>query len=138
MSSTSQRTPLRHADASQSGRPRSTSSTNWYWSAGRLRRNVSRSSGELTVIVQTVLRSACTTSGQTLVTKAASSANRCNKGMDERTGRKKTAPVLHVRRFERLKPPNRRFSPTRGQEDLQPPDDVAGPRRLEVRRPAAA
>src|SRR4030095_4412692 len=52
-------TPARHADESQSGRPCSTSSTNWYLSAGRLRRKASFSSEELTVIVQTVVLSAC-------------------------------------------------------------------------------
>jgi hypothetical protein len=62
--------PLRHADASQSGRPRSTSSTKSNWSAGRLRRSVSRSSAELTVIVQTVLRAACASSTHAATTTA--------------------------------------------------------------------
>src|SRR5215471_7685653 len=53
-------TPARHADESQSGRPCSTSSTNWYLSDGRLRRNASFSSGELTVMVQTVAFAAYT------------------------------------------------------------------------------
>ncbi len=44
----------RQAEASQSRRPRSTSSTNSYWSSGRRRRSTSFSSGELTVIVHTV------------------------------------------------------------------------------------
>jgi len=56
-----------------------------------LRRNVSRSSAELTVIVHTVFGSARATKGQMPATKAARSrAVRCGKGMDKRIGRKKT------------------------------------------------
>ena len=54
MTSTSHCTPLRQAESSQSGRPLSTSSTKRYLSAGNFWRNVSFSSGELTVMVQTV------------------------------------------------------------------------------------
>ena len=48
-----------HDARSQSGRPCSTSSTNSKRSAGRNSRNTSRSSGELTVTVQTVCFCAC-------------------------------------------------------------------------------
>src|SRR5258708_26114342 len=48
--------PRRHEDASQSGRPLSTSSTKSNRSGGRKRRNASRSSAELTVMVQTTCR----------------------------------------------------------------------------------
>src|SRR6185295_5659694 len=54
----SQRTPCLQAEASQSGRPRSTSSTNSYSPSGRRCRKTSRSSAELTVTVQTVRFSA--------------------------------------------------------------------------------
>src|SRR5688500_4840027 len=53
--STSHETPRRHDRASQSERPFSTSSTKSNRSSGKYLRNTSRSSAELTVMVQTVL-----------------------------------------------------------------------------------
>src|SRR5437762_634215 len=82
MTSTSQRTPARHADASQSGRPRSTSSTNSNSSDGRLRRNVSFSSGELTVIVQTVFLSAWASATNAVARTAATSADLIETGIE--------------------------------------------------------
>src|SRR5205809_4319705 len=83
MTSTSQRTPARHADASQSGRPRSTSSTNWNSSDGRLRRNISFSSGELTVIVHTVFLSACASWKHSEASNAAATTTFGETGMDQ-------------------------------------------------------
>src|SRR5437763_6646437 len=82
MTSTSQRTPARHAEPSQSGRPRSTSSTNSKSSAGRLRRNVSFSSGELTVIVHTVFLSAWASATNAVARTAATSADLIGTGID--------------------------------------------------------
>src|SRR5215813_14829982 len=70
MMSRSQRTSLRQADDSQSERPRSTSSTKSNSSAGRYRRNVSFSSAELTVIVQTVFFSARASLSHATVSRA--------------------------------------------------------------------
>ena len=62
-----------------------------YWSGGRLRRNVSRSSGELTVIVQTVFGSARASCGQTPASKAASRAMRsATRAWTSGSARKKT------------------------------------------------
>src|SRR5664279_4371786 len=110
MTRTSQRQPLWQADASQSGRPCSTSSTNWNWSEGSLRRNTSFSSGELTVIVQTVVVSARAASGQVQRSVAANRMNFGNASMANGTDGQNGA-VLHVRRL-----------PTEKSGDLQPPD----------------
>src|SRR6185295_17747944 len=71
----SQRTPVLHAEASQSGRLRSTNSTNRYLSAGRYRRNASFSSAELTVIVQTVFSYAATGSATTAAASTSRNGN---------------------------------------------------------------
>src|SRR5215217_4991699 len=64
MTSTSQDTFASHEEASQSLRLRSTSSTNWYLSAGRKRRKACFSSAELMVIVHTVCFPASASGGR--------------------------------------------------------------------------
>src|ERR1700687_3796349 len=70
MTRTSHRIPWRHADPNQSDRPRSTSSTNSYLFGGKLRRNASFSSAELTVMLQTVFFSAFASCAQTAANNA--------------------------------------------------------------------
>src|SRR5262245_13894409 len=81
--STSQRTPARQAEASQSARPRSTSSTKRYLSGGSARRKASFSSGELTVIVQTVFCSPLACGAQTTANNAASMNGEADMRMGE-------------------------------------------------------
>ena len=84
MTSTSQRMRWLQADESQSGLPRSTSSTNWNLSGGKLLRNASFSSAELTVIVQTVFLSACALCGQATASSMARHTVRVGPGTGQR------------------------------------------------------
>src|SRR5258705_5380166 len=70
MMSASHWMPFWHEVRSQSSRPFSTSSTNWYWSFGSHWRNASFSSDEFTVIVQMVFFSACAAGIQSAASNA--------------------------------------------------------------------